>query len=112
MIPAISYNNRQYTRKTGIPKTALQRGRVTGSTLKTLIIHTIEVTSFTFQIGNSPSVKVNSDNLKSAFSSIQASEKGTIASFTNVVSTAYYIKRGRRFPIKNQKLEDFFIKVL
>ena len=67
MIPAISYNNRQYTRKTGIPKTALQRGRVTGSTPKDFDYPlTIEVTSFTFRL-NSPSVKVNSDNLKSAF---------------------------------------------
>ena len=113
MIPAISYNNRQYTKKTGITKTGLQRGKLTGSTPEDFDYPLeIVVTSFTFQIGNSPSTKINGDNLRKAFATIEASNKGTIASFTNVVSTAYYTKRGRKFPIEGQKLEDFIIKIM
>jgi gliding motility-associated protein GldM len=113
MIPAISYNNRQYTKKTGITKIGLQRGKLTGSTPDDFDYPLeIVVTSFTFQIGNSPSTKINSNNLSKAFATIEASGKGTTASFTNVVSTAYYTKKGRKFPIEGQKLEDFTIKIM
>ena len=114
MVPAITYNNRQYTNKTGITKSALQRGKVTGSKPEDFDYPlTVEVTSFSFQIGNSPSIFIdNDDKLDRAYASIEASSKGATAVFTNVVSTAYYTKRGRRFPIPDVKVEDFFIKIM
>ena len=96
MVPAITYNNRQYTNKTGITKSALQRGKVTGSNQRTLIISYSWGYQFSFQIGNSPSILIdNDDKLDRAYASIEASSRGATAVFTNVSQQLITLKRKR-----------------
>ena len=53
MESSIAYNNRFYTGSTGISKTGLQRGKVAGKVPSDFDYDlTIEVTSFTFSVGN------------------------------------------------------------
>ena len=112
MESSIAYNNRFYTGSTGISKTGLQRGKVAGKVPSDFDYDlTIEVTSFTFSVGNLPPIQIKGDGLRDAFSAIESQSSGSVAFFTNVVSTAYFESKGRRVPIKNVRVGDFSIKI-
>ena len=112
MESSIAYNNRFYTGSTGISKTGLQRGKVAGKVPSDFDYDlTIEVTSFTFSVGNLPPIQIKGDGLRDAFSAIESQSTGSVAFFTNVVSTAYFESKGRRVPIKNVRVGDFSIKI-
>ena len=112
MESSIAYNNRFYTGSTGISKIGLQRGKVAGKVPSDFDYDlTIEVTSFTFSVGNLPPIQIKGDGLRDAFSAIESQSTGSVAFFTNVVSTAYFESKGRRVPIKNVRVGDFSIKI-
>ena len=112
MESSIAYNNRFYTGSTGISKTGLQRGKVAGKVPSDFDYDlTIEVTSFTFSVGNLPPIQIKGDGLRDAFSAIESQSTGSVAFFTNVVSTAYFESKGRRVPVKNVRVGDFSIKI-
>ena len=68
----------------------------------------IDVVSFDFAVGNSPTQSVNGNNLQRFYETIQGASSGSYATFTNVVSTAT-TSSGQRIP--NVKVNDFFVKI-
>ena len=72
---------------------------------------TIEVVSFTFQIGSSAAREIRGDRLNDLFAVIEAQPKGARAFFDNVISRAYFNSGGKRRYVENVKVKDFNIKL-
>lgn len=92
-----------------ITRYQLQRGKITASKPKDFEYDLqIEVVSFDFSIGSSPTRSVTGDTLNEFYKTIEAQAPGTYATFTNVVSTAT-TSTGQKIP--DVKVNDFFVKI-
>ena len=112
MESSLLYSNNFFTSSTGISKRGLQRGRLTAKIPDDFDYElTIEVVSFTFQIGNSAPREIKGDKLNELFAVIEAQPKGARAFFDNVISRAYFNSGGKRRYVENVKVKDFNIKL-
>jgi len=110
MESAILYNGEAFLGSEGISARGLVRGKVSGNKPKDFDYDlTIKVESFDFQIGNSPVRSVDGDRLRELSALIETQSSGTVAFFTNIVSTAF--SEGDNEPIPNVKVRDFSIKL-
>ena len=109
MESAISSGGKEVLASQEITRYQLQRGKITASKPKDFEYDLkIEVVSFDFSIGTSPTRSVEGDKLLEFYKTIEAQASGSYATFTNVVSTAT-TSTGQKIP--NVKVNDFFVKI-
>jgi len=109
MQSAISSGGKEVLASQEITRYQLQRGKITASKPKDFEYDLkIEVVSFDFSIGSSPTRSVEGDQLLDFYKTIEAQASGSYATFTNVVSTAT-TSSGQKIP--NVKVNDFFVKI-